>query len=196
MPYTVPFQRVITIHRESAKTDFLGIKNENWQAAARDLRPFALVLYLYLASNRDNYSLALSPAAVQSAVGMARSTYNDQFNVLVSKGYLVNRGGNNYDFYEIPQPRGVNNNANATSRVQVFDDDCTVTDNSLTVNYVNCPSENIEINNNKNTPNINDINIEDLIPKVKEITISVPKAEGKKRQENKPKEKREYIFDF
>ena len=30
MPYTVPNQRVITIHREVAKSDFLGIKNVNW----------------------------------------------------------------------------------------------------------------------------------------------------------------------
>ena len=27
---TFPNQRMIRIHRESAKTDFLGIKNENW----------------------------------------------------------------------------------------------------------------------------------------------------------------------
>ena len=37
MPYTVPNQRVVTIHREKARSDFLGIKNENWQSAARDL---------------------------------------------------------------------------------------------------------------------------------------------------------------
>lgn len=34
---------------------------------------------------------------------MARSTYNDQFHRLVEKGYLVNRSGNTYDFYEVPQ---------------------------------------------------------------------------------------------
>ena len=52
---TYPNQRLIKIHRESAKTDFLGIKNENWKSAARDLSPHALLLYLYLASNADNY---------------------------------------------------------------------------------------------------------------------------------------------
>lgn len=104
MPNTVPNQRVVAIHRERASTDFLGIKNEHWQAAARDLGAHALMLYLYLASNRDGYTLALSPAAIRRAVGMAASTYRDQFLKLVDKGYLVQRGsGNTYDFYETPQ---------------------------------------------------------------------------------------------
>jgi hypothetical protein len=47
------------------ESDFLGIKNENWQAASRDLGAHALQLYLYLASNANNYTVALSPAAVR-----------------------------------------------------------------------------------------------------------------------------------
>ena len=74
MPNTVPNQRVVAIHRERASSDFLGIKNEHWQAAAHDLGAHALMLYLYLASNRDGYTLALSPAAIRRAVGMAAST--------------------------------------------------------------------------------------------------------------------------
>jgi hypothetical protein len=66
------------------------------------LRPHALVLYLYLASNADNYNLALSWVAVREAVGMARSTYNDQVQNLIDKGYLVLSHGNTYDFYEVP----------------------------------------------------------------------------------------------
>ena len=89
MPNTVPNQRVVAIHREHASSDFLGIKNEHWQAAARDLGAHALMLHLYLASNRDGYTLALSPAAIRQAVGMAASTYRDQFLKLVDKGYLV-----------------------------------------------------------------------------------------------------------
>lgn len=78
-PITYPNQRVVHINREPAKADFLGIRNENWQAAARDLRPHGLLLYLYLAANANNYKLALSPTAIRQAVGMARSTYHDQF---------------------------------------------------------------------------------------------------------------------
>ena len=47
MPITVANQRTIHIHREAAKYDFLGIKNENWQAASRTLGAHGLLLYLY-----------------------------------------------------------------------------------------------------------------------------------------------------
>ncbi len=110
--YTFPNQRIVRVHRERPNSDFLGIKNDNWMAASRDLRPPALLLYLYLASNADNYETALSPAAVRQEIGMARSTYHDQFHILVDKGYLVPSHGNTFDFYEVPQPRPVDDNAN------------------------------------------------------------------------------------
>lgn len=104
MPNTVPNQRLIAIHRERAVSDFLGIKNSHWQAAARDLGAHALMLYLYFASNANGYLLALSPAAIRQAVGMPQSTYRDQFTKLIDRGYLVQRGDSNtYDFYETPQ---------------------------------------------------------------------------------------------
>lgn len=104
MPNTVPNQRIVTIHRERAASDFLGIKNSSWQTAARDLGAHALMLYLYFASNANGFMLALSPAAIRQAIGMPQSTYRDQFNKLIDKGYLVQRGdGNTYDFYESPQ---------------------------------------------------------------------------------------------
>lgn len=82
---TFPNQRMIHVNRERASSDFLGIKNENWQAAARDLGAHAFLLYLYCAANKDNYNLALSPTAVRQAIGMARSTYHDQFHKLVDR---------------------------------------------------------------------------------------------------------------
>lgn len=103
MPKTVANQRVVKIHRERAASDFLGIKNENWQYAARDLGAHALLLYLYLAANADGYTLALSPTAIRQAVGMPPQTYRDQFLKLIDKKYLVQTGGNVYEFYEKPQ---------------------------------------------------------------------------------------------
>ncbi len=184
MPNTVPNQKTVKIHREVAKSDFLGIKNENWQRAARDLRPHALLLYLYLAANADNYNLALSPAAVREAVGMPRSTYNDQIRVLIDKGYLVPSHGNTFDFYETPQPRAVQTMREA-SLGHFFDEECPTTDNDMTNVVKNYPTEDREINNSKNGINNNDINIENPSPiqppKVKEITIKRPIAEGKDR---------------
>ena len=103
MPKPVANQRVVKIHRERASSDFLGIKNENWQYAARDLGAHALLLYLYLAANADGYTLALSPTAIRQAVGMPPQTYRDQFLKLIDKKYLVQTGGNVYEFYEKPQ---------------------------------------------------------------------------------------------
>ena len=104
-PQTYANQRTIKIHREAAKTDFLGIKNENWQAASRDLGAHALRLYLYLAANADGFNLALSQRAAERDIGIPRSTYYDQFRVLENKGYLKKLHGNTYEFFETPQPR-------------------------------------------------------------------------------------------
>ena len=62
---TYPNQRMVCVHREPAKADFLGIKNANWQAAARDLRPFAFLLYLYLG---DVYCRCLSVGIGESVL--------------------------------------------------------------------------------------------------------------------------------
>lgn len=104
-PITYPNQRVVTVHKASRGTSFLGVNNDVWMAACRDLGYPATVLYLYLAANADNYQFALSPAAIQNALGMPRTTYRDQIRNLINKGYLVECGGNRYDFYEIPKNR-------------------------------------------------------------------------------------------
>ena len=196
-PITYPNQRIVKIHRESVKTDFLGIKNENWQAASRDLGAHGLRLYLYLAANANNYNLALSPAAARAAIGIPRSTYFDQFAILVDKRYLVPGAGNTFDFYEVPQP------ATQTQKEVSADG----------LNFEEIPShgeqggscgqsvlpEDIEINNNNSIDNsgINNANnpeVKETIrkPEVKEIVISRPVAEGKQRP--KPLPKGEFVF--
>ena len=146
MPNTVPNQRLIAIHRERAASDFLGIKNSNWQAAARDLGAHALMLYLYFASNANGFMLALSPAAIRQAVGMPSSTYRDQFIKLIDKGYLVQRGDSNtYDFYETPQ-RATHTTPNDTTDGYDFEN-YTAIGQPQTQAAHEKPSEDIEINN-------------------------------------------------
>ena len=154
---TYPHQRVINIHREPINTDFLGIKNENWQAAARDLKPFGCMLYLYLAANRDNFKLALSPAAVRQAIGMAQSAYRDQFNILLEKGYLVQTGGNTFDFFEKPR---VAANVNQETRPATTQEEITadLTENEQAANDIDLANR--EINNSSNFLN-RDINSEE-----------------------------------
>ena len=192
MPTTYPNQRIILIHREQAKSDFLGIKNANWQAASRDLGAHGLRLYLYLAANANNYTLALSPADIRQTIGMPQSTYRDQFQLLIDKGYLVPNSSNGYDFFEVPQTRGAHIQSeehaargidfeNATS--DVFSQAQTAQDNT---------GKDREINNIDNTINTS-INNE-LYPQ-RVVYISSPKAEGKKRPQEKPQEpKKEFVF--
>ena len=154
VPITYPNQRMVTVHRIKPERDYLGIKNCNWMAAAKDLRPFAFTLYLYLAANADNYTFALSPAAIAADIGMPRSTYHDQFRVLVNKGYLVSSSGNGYDFYEVPQARDVQENLEKRSPYGLNFEDSTSDGKSVCQAVCNDTEVNTEINNNYINNNI------------------------------------------
>lgn len=193
--YTFPNQRVITINRESAKSDFLGIKNENWQAAARDLGAHALMLYLYLASNANGYNLALSPAAISQAIGMPRSTYHDQFAKLINRGYLVQKNGNGYDFFEVPQSRVV---YESTTQNSVSEDgqnfaECASDDNNVACAVQDVSENDTQINNNRDSINTDGINNSIFVPEVKEIRIKNPQVERKKELLKIPP-KQEFVF--
>lgn len=183
---TYPNQRMIKIHRERASVDFLGIKNENWQAASRDLGAHALQLYLYLAANANNYTLALSPAAIRQDIGMARSTYHDQFHRLLDRGYLVPAHGNTFEFFEVPQARDGAKEENKELSAGLDFENGTIDEQALpqAVNVV--LPENIEINNTDSSINraINNSEIEETviaIPEVKEIRIKPPEARTKEQ---------------
>lgn len=194
---TYPNQRNIKINRERATVDFLGIKNENWQAASRDLGATALRLYLYLASNANGYTIALSPAAVRRDIGMARSTYHDQFHILVDKGYLVPAAGNTFEFFEKPQPRTVSNSKNEVLTDGLNFETSTAVDEGIPQNGQDVMRENIEINNTTDITN-NEINIDQAEscyrPKVTEIKIPSPSAQGNKRPTYIPPKKGEFVF--
>jgi hypothetical protein len=198
MPETFPNQRMVKVHRERATANFLGIKNENWQAASRDLGAHGLQLYLYLASNADNYTLALSPAAVRQAIGLKRSTYHDKFHELEEKGYLVNTHGNTFEFYEVPQAAAQTKNSMTVDGLDF--EDHPSGDTPICSSGQGMLSDNIEINNRDsmtdssiNKDNESARQMEQFIPKVKEVVIKRPKAEGKNRPTCKPKEE-EFVF--
>lgn len=193
MPETYPNQRMIHVHREPAKSDFLGIKNENWQAASRDLGAHALRLYLYFAANADNYTFALSPADIRQTIGMPNSTYRDQFMVLVDKGYLVQSGGSQYDFYEIPQTRRTPVQSEKCAPLGIDFENETVDGIFQTTTARPNTAENIEINNREIEKNTS-INNEILYPQ-RVVYITSPIAEGKKRPPEQPTvPKSEFVF--
>ena len=198
MAYTVQNQNIVTIHREAAKSDFLGIKNENWQAAARDLGAHALMLYMYLAANANGYVLALSPAAIKNAIGMARSTYYDQLDKLIKKGYLVQTSGNGYEFYEVSQiPKEKTKKSMSADGLKFCECANAVQDNESAVQFN--PAGNREINNinitNKTGTNISNLTLMEKIevPKEVEVHISVPQSKPKKDLMARPQRK-DFIF--
>lgn len=103
MPITVPNQKTVIIHKQKPDKDFLQIKNSHWMAVNKDLGPYALQLYLYLAKNADNYQFALSAQAAENEAGIKRTSFHKYLNLLIAEGYLMKRSGNTYDFYEVPQ---------------------------------------------------------------------------------------------
>lgn len=106
---SVPNQNIIIIHKEYPEKDFLQVKNESWKNVLKGTKEdyAALALYLYLASNMNNYRLELSPQAIQNAIGMPRSTYYKKMKILKDNGYIIERQGNLLEFYETPQEQSV-----------------------------------------------------------------------------------------
>ena len=110
MPNTVPNQKLVHVHRDmpdknKKEGNFLLIKKENWYAANKDLEPYGLQLYLYIAGNRDGFDFALSQEAAERDAGITKTTFHKYVKVLIEKGYLVPRKENSniYDFYEVPK---------------------------------------------------------------------------------------------
>ena len=147
MPYTAPNQKTIKIHRAPLSNSFLGINNDNWKHAARVLGAQAFLLYIYLASNKDDYKYALSPAAVQQEIGMPRSTYYDQLRKLESLGFLVPDKGNMLHFYEAPHSD--THTQSACDAHKISDEKSTAAVNSTPAQIQNRPQKDIEIYINK-----------------------------------------------
>lgn len=97
---TYPNQRVVTIFKEQCDKDFLQINNDEWQAAAQTLKTYsAFKLYLYFASNKFGYTIALSPAAVEEAIGISENTYRAAFKELLDAGYLQQAESKKNQYY-------------------------------------------------------------------------------------------------
>ena len=69
------------------------------------MEPYGLQVYLYLAGNRDGFTLELSQEAAEREAGIKKTSFHKYVNLMIEKGYLVQRGegSNIYDFYERPQ---------------------------------------------------------------------------------------------
>ena len=105
MPYaTYANQKTVRVHKPAVYGDFLQIQNEDWMTVNKELGPYGLQLYLYLAANADGYTFDLSPQDAESAAGITRTTFYKYLRQLEIHGYLVWHHANGYDFHTVPQP--------------------------------------------------------------------------------------------
>lgn len=100
---SVPNQKIVKINKPQYTDSFLTVGIDEWQKAYQELRqPSAFALYLYLAGNRDGFSLELSQEAIKNSLGISKSTYHRAIDELIDKGYLAEVSGNLLEFYTSP----------------------------------------------------------------------------------------------
>ena len=73
-------------------------------AVNKQLGPYGLQLYLYLAANADGYTLSLSPQNAENDAGIRRTTFYEYMRKLEINGYLVWKHTNVFDFYTTARP--------------------------------------------------------------------------------------------
>jgi len=103
MPKSFPHQKWIKVHKPKVTDRFLQITHSDWMNANKTLTPFGLQLYLYLASNNDNYEFALSPADAEERAGIKLTSFRKYMRRLEEEGFLIWKHGNVYDFYTSPR---------------------------------------------------------------------------------------------
>ena len=94
--YTAPNQRIINVSKDTptkgTRKPFAAIFLECIEAESKDLQgEVAFKMWLYLASNANNYCFAWSPAAFAEAYGCSEKSAREAFNQLVAKNYLVQK---------------------------------------------------------------------------------------------------------
>ena len=105
-----PNQRSITVHKELTNSEcednyYAKINLNALQKAMSSLSAKAFELWIYLSKNQDKHFFWLSKVDFLSWSTFKQSAYYEAFNELKDLGYLVerNKGGNQFDFYEIPK---------------------------------------------------------------------------------------------
>lgn len=94
-----PNQKLYHIKKKIKDGDiFLMLKWEDYTAAAKNLTPSALNLYMYLAKNQDDYKLWFSSKDYCQTFNVVDKTYRNARKELLLKGYLKEGENNNVYF--------------------------------------------------------------------------------------------------
>lgn len=94
-----PNQCLYHINKKIKEGDiFIMLKWDEYTAAARELSPSALNLFMYLAKNQDKYEMYLSSKDYCSTFNVSDKTFRNARNELFDKGYLKKKENNNVYF--------------------------------------------------------------------------------------------------
>lgn len=99
---TYPNQKIIKINKAKANKEntYSIINNDCLFSAMRELTHNELKVFLYLASNQNEYTFALSTNDLAEKTGASKRKIQEAVNSLIEKGYIVCQQGNLYDFLE------------------------------------------------------------------------------------------------
>lgn len=94
-----PNQKSYIISKKIEEGDiFIMLKWDDYCAAAGELSPSALKLYMYLAKNKDGYEFYFSSKDFCDTFKVVDKTYRNARNELINKGYLKECEGNRVHF--------------------------------------------------------------------------------------------------
>lgn len=101
-------QKTVLINREKIekgtgrKRPYTQFYIDTIEQAGRELKNNAFKVYMYLATNTDEYTFGLSPQDIANTYGMNVDTAREGIRTLIDKGYLSLLEGskNEYVFYD------------------------------------------------------------------------------------------------
>ena len=104
---TAPNQKLVIINKELTDRNnlYAAINLKAMENAARKMNgrnASGFLLWCYLAKNQRGFPLALSNVAVNQSFGMSKDAYDTAVKLLIAGGFLVQRQGNLFDFFEYP----------------------------------------------------------------------------------------------
>ncbi len=115
--HTAPNQKVVTVRKYELRKEhntterYTLMASVSLRNAVRRMngnKSAGLTLWLALQDNKDGYTLNMSHKYFEQIYGMSKKVYDQGVKILLAEGFLVNRGGHNYDF--VLYPSGHRNN--------------------------------------------------------------------------------------